>query len=105
MLPTVLAGERGWFSCDRCRTHAVSGNKQDVDPWRQRRGKEKINRVENKDKTIQPWEKKHKNMQNHKKVWMWALIMREIKWTDGGIKWIQHGEIYSYVHVWSELAN
>lgn len=27
MLPTVLAGERGWFSCDRCRTRAETSKR------------------------------------------------------------------------------
>lgn len=57
MLPTVLAGERGWFPCDRCRTHAVSSNKQDVDPFRQRPEKEKEKKKKKAEKerqNIQP---------------------------------------------------
>lgn len=67
MLPTVLAGERGWFPCDRCRTHAVSSNKQDVDPFRQRREKEK-KKESRKRKTKHPTIRElSNNMQNHKK--------------------------------------
>lgn len=42
MLPTVLAGQRGRFPCDRGCTHAVSSKKQDVDPQWQRQGKTKV---------------------------------------------------------------
>lgn len=58
MLPTVLAGERGWLPYERCHAHAVS-NKQDVDPWRhdagQKENKEAYKAVKDRNTTVRAW--------------------------------------------------
>lgn len=61
MLPTVLAGERGWFPCDRCRMHAAT-SKQARCRFTGGEGERKEQRA----KERQNNQVMSKNMQNHK---------------------------------------
>lgn len=66
MLPTVLAGERGWFPCDRCRMHAATSKQARCRFTTAETGGGEGERKEQRTKERQNNQVMSKNMQNHK---------------------------------------
>lgn len=58
--------------------------------------------VKDRNATIREWSH---SMWNHKELWLWTLIKRELKRTDGGVKQMNVGRIYHLAHVKSEFRS